>query len=75
MPFVKQKAKEWKQKKKLEKEKKELAKNQAADKKTDASKPKELQTPLMNQAEIESNMPEYEVGQTTPTPPSRVRGR
>ncbi|XP_031564579.1 anoctamin-8-like [Actinia tenebrosa] len=59
VPFVKQKVKEWKQKKKMEKEKKELAKNQPADKKT-GDKPKELDTPLMNQAEIESNMPEYE---------------
>lgn len=59
VPFVKQKVKEWKQKKKLEKEKKELEKKGV---KPDVNKNKELDTPLMNQAEIESNMPEYEVG-------------
>ncbi|KAK3731462.1 hypothetical protein QZH41_013659, partial [Actinostola sp. cb2023] len=57
VPFVKQKIKEWKLKKKMEKEKKELEKKGV---KTDANKNKELDTPLMHQAEIESNMPEYE---------------
>lgn len=57
----------------MEKEKKELAKNKPAEKKTDGSKPKELDTPLMNQAEIESNMPEYEVYITTPPlPPKKL---
>lgn len=60
VPFVKQKVKEWKLKKKAAKEKKELE----AKKKTDVNsdKPKELDNPVMNQAEVESNMPEYEVG-------------
>lgn len=63
VPFVKQKVKEWKQKKKMEKEKKELEKKGI---KPDVNKNKELDTPLMNQAEIESNMPEYEVSLSSP---------
>ena len=64
VPFVKQKVKEWKLKKEEAKAKKELEQKEgkdkgAADKKSD--KPKELDSPLMNQAEIESTMAEYEV--------------
>ncbi|XP_022784864.1 anoctamin-8-like isoform X1 [Stylophora pistillata] len=63
VPFVKQKVKEWKLKKEEAKAKKELDEKEgkdkgAADKKSD--KPKELDSPLMNQAEIESTMAEYE---------------
>lgn len=64
VPFVKQKVKEWKLKKQDAKKKKELDEKEgkdkaAGDKKSD--KPKELDSPLMNQAEIESTMAEYEV--------------
>ena len=64
VPFVKQKVKEWKLKKQDAKAKKELDEKEgkdkaAGDKKTD--KPKELDSPLMNQAEIEATMAEYEV--------------
>ncbi|XP_073242923.1 anoctamin-8-like isoform X2 [Porites lutea] len=65
VPFVKQKVKEWKLKKQEAKAKKELDEKEGKSKtgsggneKTD--KPKELETPLMNQAEIESTMAEYE---------------
>ena len=58
--------KEWKLKKQEAKAKKELDEKEGKSKtgsggneKTD--KPKELDTPLMNQAEIESTMAEYEV--------------
>jgi len=56
--------KEWKLKKQEAKAKKELDEkegksNTGGNEKTD--KPKELDTPLMNQAEIESTMAEYEV--------------
>lgn len=68
MPFVKQKVKEWKLKKQEAKAKKELdekeGKNKASSSGNEKSdKPKELDTPLMNQAEIESTMAEYEVKQ------------
>lgn len=64
IPFVKQKVKEWKLKKQDAKAKKELDEKEgkdkaASDKKSD--KPKELDSPLMNQAEIEATMAEYEV--------------
>ena len=66
VPFVKQKVKEWKLKKQEAKAKKELDEKEGKSKtssggneKTD--KPKELDTPLMHQAEIESTMAEYEV--------------
>ena len=64
VPFVKQKVKEWKLKKQDAKAKKELEEKEgkdkaAGDKKSD--KPSELDSPLMNQAEIESTMAEYEV--------------
>ena len=67
IPFVKQKVKEWKLKKEEAKTKKELdekgGKDKAAGKggNEKSDKPKELDTPLMNQAEIESIMAEYEV--------------
>ncbi|EDO38807.1 predicted protein [Nematostella vectensis] len=54
VPFVKQKVKEWKMKKQAAKAKKEK------EEKGEKDKPSELDTPLMHQAEIESNMPEYE---------------
>lgn len=68
VPFVKQKVKEWKLKKQEAKAKKELdekeGKNKASSSGNEKSdKPKELDTPLMNQAEIESTMAEYEVKQ------------
>ena len=69
IPFVKQKVKEWKLKKQDAKAKKELDEKGGKDKaagtgeKEKSDKPKELDTPLMNQAEIESTMAEYEVKQ------------
>ena len=59
VPFVKQKVKEWKLKKQEAKAKKEKDEKEGKDKKSD--KPTELDSPLMNQAEIESTMAEYEV--------------
>lgn len=58
--------KEWKLKKQDAKAKKELDEKQGKDKagsggNDKSDKPKELDTPLMNQAEIESTMAEYEV--------------
>lgn len=64
VPFVKQKVKEWKLKKQEAKAKKELDEKEGKDKAADdkkSDKPKELDSPLMNQAEIESTMAEYEV--------------
>ena len=63
VPFVKQKVKEWKLKKQIAKEKKEKdEKAQGPKPQAKDGKPSELDTPLMHQAEIEANMPEYEVG-------------
>ena len=56
VPYLKQKAKDWKLKKKEAKAKKE---DERGAEKSD--KRKELDTPLMNQAELESTMGEYEV--------------
>ena len=64
VPFVKQKIKEHKLKKKAAKEKKELEERKKTDKAT-ADKPKELDNPVLHQAETESNMPEYEVRPAT----------
>lgn len=64
VPFVKQKVKEWKLKKQDAKAKKELDEKEGKDKATGenkSDKPKELDSPLMNQAEIEATMAEYEV--------------
>lgn len=66
VPFVKQKVKEWKLKKQEAKAKKELDEKGGNDKAASggnekSDKPKELDTPLMNQAELESTMAEYEV--------------
>lgn len=64
VPFVKQKVKEWKLKKQDAKAKKELDEKEGKDKATGdkkSEKPKELDSPLMNQAEIEATMAEYEV--------------
>ena len=66
VPFVKQKVKEWKLKKQEAKAKKELDEKEGKSKTGSGGnektvKPKELDTPLMNQAEIESTMAEYEV--------------
>lgn len=64
VPFVKQKVKEWKLKKQDAKAKKELDEKEGKDKATgdkNSDKPKELDSPLMNQAEIEATMAEYEV--------------
>lgn len=64
IPFVKQKVKEWKMKKEEAKAKKEKDEKGGKDKAAGnekSDKPKELDTPLMNQAEIESTMAEYEV--------------
>ncbi|XP_067058166.1 anoctamin-8-like isoform X1 [Acropora muricata] len=63
IPFVKQKVKEWKMKKEEAKAKKEKDEKGGKDKSAGnekSDKPKELDTPLMNQAEIESTMAEYE---------------
>ena len=56
--------KEWKLKKQDAKAKKELDEKEGKDKATGdkkTDKPKELDSPLMNQAEIEATMAEYEV--------------
>ena len=56
--------KEWKLKKQDAKAKKELDEKEGKDKATGdkkPDKPKELDSPLMNQAEIEATMAEYEV--------------
>ena len=56
--------KEWKLKKQDTKAKKELDEKEGKDKATGdkkSEKPKELDSPLMNQAEIEATMAEYEV--------------
>ena len=56
--------KEWKLKKQDAKAKKELDEKEGNDKATGdkkSDKPKELDSPLMNQAEVEATMAEYEV--------------